>query len=187
MAQGKPPAGTGERIKLFVAIPVPEETGKMLSGAVQPWLTPQVRPVPVANYHITLYYFGHVYEPEVERAKRALAKVDSSSFSVTLGGAGIFTGVAWAALQENPSLRGLQAAIANAVSEEGLPPLERPYTPHISLFRNKMIDASWLEKMEPLANGWRNLSFTVTQFILYESQFGPGHSVYVPLAAYSLK
>lgn len=166
-------------MRLFIAVAADDEIKSAAAEAVARlrraggsfrWVDPR-------DMHVTLRFFGATPEerlPEIrELMARAAAKL--APFEVVYGGAGAFDSpeesrVVWIGVSEGAA--GLERAAALVEREE-----ERPYTPHMTLGRNreKVAPVSFVAalKAEPVLS----LRRPVTKLSLYASKPAPfGHA-----------
>src|SRR5438105_6444664 len=123
-------------IRLFAAVPVPEEIGEGLTRRQQG--LPGARWRPPDSLHITLRFFGDVREDVAADLDSALSVVAGEPLTITLAGVGAFgegEGIhaVWAGVEDNPALRRLAARCESAARKAGLKPDKRLYTPHVTL------------------------------------------------------
>lgn len=100
------------------------------------------KPVPPANWHVTLRWVGDVDEVTVDRLLAGLDEADlGHRFTVTLGGLGAFprpdrAGVLWRSVSApNDRIQDLANEVEEVCQAVGLPAEERPYVPHLTLSR----------------------------------------------------
>lgn len=134
------PAGrqesTGERARLFVALPLPAGVAQAVA-ALRPRRAAGVRPVRRADLHITLHFLGDASAAAVEAA---LATVEADRFACRLGETGHFAlrggrRVLWVGIEAPPALQALHDAVGRALAPTGFEPERRRYRPHITLAR----------------------------------------------------
>lgn len=176
-------------IRLFVGIEIPhklrQELARLQAGIPgAAWTAPD-------NFHLTLRFIGAVEQPVAEDIHDALIKVSAAMFPLALSGMGFFASgrrprALWAGVAENPALEHLQARVERAVQHAGLPPEQRKFAPHVTLARAKNCALGDLHRFVAEHGDFRVSSFTVENFLLYESQSTDHGPVYRPLAAYPL-
>ena len=139
-------------------------------------------PVVAENLHLTLLFLGAVDEERLSQLCQLGCQVASrqAGFSVVLDQLGVFpqAKVAWVGPSQAPrQLLDLEQALRTGVSALGLPLDERPYRPHLTLYR----------KARPLpssAEPCRPVPLPVSEFHLYESCSTPGGVQYRKLASW---
>ena len=100
--------------------------------------------VPRENLHITLWFLGHVPEPEVPALQETLAApFDTPAFDIRIAGAGAFPPsgpprVIWFGLLEGAAaLRSLHRELADRLPALGFEPEGRDYAAHLTVARVK--------------------------------------------------
>ncbi len=136
----------GERIRSFIAIPVPSAGIQALEDAVK-WLESDlgrsVRWVRPESIHLTLKFMGDIQAEMAERVLDALPPVAArfSPIGLSISGMGVFPNprrprVLWAGVHGDlETLAALQLAIDEAVGKLGLPKEQRAFSPHLTLGR----------------------------------------------------
>ncbi len=141
-------ADAAERRRLFLAV-LPTDEARDALVARQELLAPRLgRPRATArgNLHLTLAFLGMCDARQQAAAEEALreAAAQARPFSLALGDLGTFShkrgksAVVWCGVREDDGareLRALQARLEAALRARGLPLDERPYQPHMTLFR----------------------------------------------------
>ncbi len=136
----------GDRVRSFIAIPVPAEGLQVLEEAVkrlESELGRSVRWVRSEGIHLTLKFMGDIPAEMVERVLEALPPVAArfSPFELSISGLGVFPNprrprVLWAGVHGDlETLSSLQLAIDEAVGKLGLPREQRAFSPHLTLGR----------------------------------------------------
>jgi 2'-5' RNA ligase len=176
-------------MRLFVAIPVPPETGERvwaLTGGVDgaAWMAPE-------TYHLTLRFIGEANRHEAADLDAALAEIAFPGFSVSLAGVNFFgtagrPRVLYAGVDGSLPLNRLARKIDRAARQAELPREDRAFTPHVTIAR--LHDVSLVAAMAFVQQKslFRAPPFTVEHFTLYESRQGGGGPAYIPLADYPL-
>lgn len=169
------------RMRLFVALPV-TDTAMMgtlarivsrlhATGADFRWVPPE-------NWHVTLQFLGNASVEQCECIVQALREVRSPAVRVDLGGLAILGrdgALVGEVVPRAPLLR-LQAQVAQATVSCGFAAETRPYHPHITLARSRR----GARRQLPLPRGeWQPAPVLIGEFVLYESQLGPGGARYV--------
>ena len=176
--------------RLFVALDLPDAERSRLAALQDPALS--ARWTPAHQYHLTLRFIGDVPEAAVASIQTALAAVQAAPVVIEGSGLGVFPSqrnprVLFARIHEAPALMTLQERVETVLIDQGLPPDERPYHPHITLARLKRADARRVRRYRKRHTEVQVGPVTVGAFTLYESQLGPDGARHEPLAAYSLR
>src|SRR5690242_14294019 len=124
--------------RLFVAVDLPD-TVKHALVAIQPSVSPGVRPAKSEQMHVTLHFIG---DAESDRIADALSAVAEPAFSLAMKGVGQFRSrdralTLWAGIGECPGLQRLHVSVAAALATSGFRPETRPFSPHVTLARCK--------------------------------------------------
>jgi len=157
---------------------------------------PELSVPPPGNLHLTLAFLGEIDAGGVTRAAEAVTEttLGAVGFAVRWGVAGAFPlgnrpRVVWLSLVDEARTRRLQAELAGALAERGMPLEARPYRPHLTLgrvrgqlSRDRAADlAGWMVQVPPPAP-------TVARaVVLYRSTPGGTSQVYDALAAAPLR
>lgn len=140
------------------------------------------RPVAAANLHLTLAFLGEV-SAEKQRALVAMAgRIHQPGFSLNLDDAGqwLRSRVVWLGTRQPPrSLLQLANMLRAQAARSGCYQSPQPFHPHISLLRN----TSHAVAIPAPGFSW---TFTVDEFVLYESVFHQGRTRYTPLQRFTL-
>lgn len=175
-------------LRLFIAIPVPEEISERLSmletdvpGAS--WRLPE-------HHHLTLRFLGEIDEGQAREADHELGQIVAAPFEMKLAGAGSFGGreptALWAGVDAPPDLARLASMCESAVRRADLDPEPRKFKPHVTLaycYGTSDHDAArFLED----AGGFRTEPFWVDRFCMYSSRATKAGSRYVEEAVYPL-
>lgn len=122
-------------LRLFAALPVPEEIGQDLKRLQRG--VPGAAWRPVENFHITLRFVGEVDERKAEDIDSALSEISAGAFDVQLRGAGHFGGAdphaLWLGVGKSEALINLAAKCEKACRRAGLKPEGRAFTPHVTV------------------------------------------------------
>ena len=138
--------------------------------------------------HLTVRFIGYVDERQAARIRGVLkAPIEVPAFRLRVEGLGTFPPkgtprVIWAGLSSgSEALATVEREVTARLTPVGIPPEDRPYSPHLTLARVK--DAAGL-KAGPLLEGiapWSLGSATVDACTLFESRLSPKGPTYVPL------
>ena len=175
-------------LRLFAALPVPDEISQRLLGLQTGLERAQWRPT--VNFHITLRFFGDIDTHTAHVLDAALAEIAAQKMQLTLEGVGWFgrrkPRSVWARVAGNQDLTELSEACEKAARHIGLTPEARPFTPHITLayLRTTPLEAvsTWCEPRQAFAAG----PFSADRFHLMSSHLGNGPSRYTAEAEYPL-
>jgi 2'-5' RNA ligase len=140
------------------------------------------RPVPPANWHLTLRFLGDVAEVRCERLLAALDAADlGEPFTVRWGGLGAFPRAARATVLWVGADRGsgemveVAGAVETAARDAGFPAEERPFRTHLTLSRIRPH-----QDVTPLVEGVEpfGVSMPVDRVVVYRSHLGRGPARY---------
>lgn len=177
-------------MRLFVAIPLPEEVRKELlelEESIQgvKWQKESI-------LHLTLRFIGSVDRAVSEKVQYRLSEINLDSFKINIDGLGYFPEqgsprVLWAGVEKHPDLILLQKKVEEACVNAGLEADKRPYTPHITIAkvkrRNKSKEVkSFIDRYEH----FQLKSIPVNKFILYRSELKKEGAIHTVLDTYVL-
>ncbi len=179
-------------IRAFVAVPLPEEVVRELTGA-QAGL-PAGRPVAPENLHITVAFLGEHPEPLIEDVHYPLDTIRAPAFELTLDGLGLFGGdrprSLHAEVTPEPMLTHLREKVLQAARGVGLRMDRTRFNPHVTLARfGKGLNGEDAEKIRSFTvrrMAFRAGPFAVEAFVLNRSTLGRKGPIYEELAAYPL-
>lgn len=176
-------------MRAFVAIEVPGTLRERMAavqdrlknaGVEASWTRP-------GGIHLTLKFLGEVGQEQVPLIVRALAVAvgDKRRFRLGVEGVGAFPNapyarVVWLGITgEAGRLAELQSAVEQVLVGLGLDPEDRPYTPHLTLGRVRIIRkrGEWLEALEGF-RAFKLPDFNVDSVSLISSELKPGGAVY---------
>ncbi len=175
-------------LRLFAALPVPEDVADMLVPLQKNLAGASWRPV--ANFHVTLRFFGNVSRDLAVDLDEEIAGIAPPPIQLAIDGVGWFgrrePRSVWARVLATDSLTTLAGACERAARRVGLPAERRRFIPHITLAycHGTLLDEAmaWTERHQGLAAG----PWTADRFHLYSSHLGRGPSVYTAEADYPL-
>jgi 2'-5' RNA ligase len=144
--------------------------------------------IPSDRMHLTVRFIGSVDEAQAERIRRALEPpLHVPSFSISIDTLGAFPPggaprVLWVGVREaTGALADVERDVTARLQSLGIPPEDRPYTPHLTLARVRepagLTCARLAEGLAPAALGVSRVS-AVT---LFESRLSPKEPTYVAL------
>jgi 2'-5' RNA ligase len=198
------------RLRLFVAIDLPEEWKQALSqlqGEMQAALTTdaatssvRVRWVRPEGLHLTLKFLGEVPRDRLSSIESALTSAvpEPPGFVVTIGRTGSFSDrraprVVWAGIQlrDDPQQRALFALeerVETWLASAGFPRERRGSQPHLTLGRlPESMSPQTREAVARITNAFATpevAPFSVKRVHLMRSHLGPGGSRYERLSEY---
>jgi len=176
-------------IRLFAALPIPADIGRVLQ--LRQTGIEGARWRPLEALHVTLRFFGEVRQDVARDLDSALMAVQGRPFAIELAGAGSFgdgddINAVWAGVAESAELRRLAEACETAARRAGLKPEKRSYRPHVTLAYLRRPDpaevAAWIQANNLL----KSPPIAVESFGLYSSHLGRDGSHYRLEAEYGL-
>ena len=172
-----------ESKRLFFAIELPTTIQRQIVRWRADCFSPEAgRPVAAANLHLTLAFLGDV-SAEKQRALAAMAgRIAQQEFTLHLDDAGQWprSRVVWLGTRQPPrGLLQLANMLRAQAARSGCYQSPQPFHPHISLLRN----TSHAVAIPAPGFSW---TFTVDEFVLYESVFHQGRTRYTPLQRFTL-
>ena len=178
--------------RLFVAVPLEDEARHALAfrlgeGPAMPGST-----VPPANWHLTLRFLGDVEQVAYDRMLEALDRLNlGPAFPIAFGGLGAFprpsrAAVLWVAVDDGAEpLSALAAEVEAALDGAGVPPDDRPFSPHLTLSRIRPP-----QNVRPLVEAMPSLGVRqlVNRVVVYRSHLGGRrHARYEELERFPLQ
>ena len=171
-----------ERVRLFVALDLPQEVRAQLAAWCDGAAPQSVRRVPAANLHVTLAFLGSRRWDDAAAVDELLPGIARDVGTLETAGALWLPprrpGVLAVALRDNAALAALQAdlvaALVDAVAfvAEG-----RPFRPHVTVGR-----VSRGARVDACAGEPPSLAFAPAALTLYRSHTDAGGARYEPLA-----
>ena len=176
-------------MRLFVALPLPEELQDRLTALGEP--LPGVRWLPAENLHVTLRFIGEVEGHQARELDAELARIELPAFPVAIRGIecrgnGGKARMLWAGVKSDGELDTLQGRIEAALRRAGLPPEGRRFRPHVTLARFKANPGARLQGFLSRHGLFRCDPFRAEHFVLYSSLLTPEGSRYTAEASYPL-
>lgn len=166
-------------MRLFVAIPVPEETRRELASAVgRMRLRPraeELRWSPPESWHVTLQFLGNAVAEEYACLLERLREVRPAAVKIMPESLGAFerVGILYAGVTATPGLLELQKRVTAATAPCGFAREDRPYRPHITLARRRGRGRRYgISSAAESREGTPFTAFTADEFALYESFLG---------------
>jgi len=190
-----------QSLRLFVAVDLPgqvrEELGRA-QGELRRHDLSHLRWVRPQGIHLTLKFLGETPAGRVAAITTALAGATRGrpGFRLALGAPGTFGNrrgprVLWLdVIGDIERLRGLQAAVEEALVEIGFPSEDRGFSPHLTLAR--VPQPARPGTAERIAQALRAVTppraeFDVREVVLMRSTLQPGGAVYERLAEFPLE
>jgi 2'-5' RNA ligase len=177
--------------RLFVAIDLPKPIRFQLARLVAE--PPRgVRPVPLAQFHLTLHFLGDVDDAVRGTVSERLGRVRREPFAIALRGSGIFPprgrpSVLWAGVMTSAALLDLHAAVGREIEASGLAVESRPYVPHVTLARLMPgAPRGWLEQVLAATRSLAIDAIPVERFHLYWSRRIDGRTEHTAEATFPL-
>lgn len=134
-----------KQVRAFIAIEFPKDLQQRLSALVQSLRAAGlggIRWVPPENIHLTLKFLGEIQSETLQGFITYLPSLAQafSPFTLHLQGLGVFPGlrhprVLWVGVKAPEALFNLQREVEILAHQLGIPPEDRPFTPHITLGR----------------------------------------------------
>jgi RNA 2',3'-cyclic 3'-phosphodiesterase len=184
-------SGAGERLFFGVALlePVRQRLRDVIGDALG--ATPEARPAPPQNWHLTLRFLGTTPPVAREQLERFIENaILPPPFEVLLSGWGAFprpaaSRVLWVGVRDPAdhlgALHGVVEAAARAAGFEGE---SRPYSPHLTIARlREPRDLRHLSSALPAVD----LTMSVGSLTLFRSILGSGPPVYETAREFSLR
>ncbi len=176
-------------MRLFIAIPVPEEIRQGLmavSSGVRGarWVRPE-------GMHITLFFCGETDRAQASDLDAELADIHIPPFDLRCDGFGYFERGSriksiWVGIEGNTTLGYLHGRVESAAVKAGFEREARKYKPHITLARLKQTRADdvgqWIATHDTIATP----AFMVDKFTLYRSHLAREGAMYEPLVDYPI-
>lgn len=175
-------------MRIFVGIKLDEATRESIARELKPFkkVANSIRWTESGNIHLTMKFIGEVDDTMVTRIEKALLQVKSAAdpFGLKISGFGKFPAgddlhIFWAGVDDTPQLQTLFAWIENTLAPLGIARESRPFSPHITLGRNKA-HYNFKTLFELLAEK-RDIFLAecqVTSFQLFSSQLTPAGPLY---------
>jgi len=178
----------GDKIRLFIALNIPDELRKYLKGFQSrlkhcPGRISWVRP---DNVHITLKFLGDTEKERINSLVEALSELSSAimAFRLRSNGLGAFPSRKsprnlWLGIDESVELAALKEGLEEALSQAGFEKDNKPFRPHLTLCRLRSKEAS--KAMGSMAldiKAEKKVAFDVDRFVLYKSILGPHGASY---------
>jgi len=141
------------------------------------------------NFHLTLKYIGEVKETEIGLLKEALVMAASNrnSFNLSIKDLSYFPRgnkkILWLGVTKNEELDSLFKTLDSQLSLIGYEEEERPYTPHITIGREVVLNED-IARLQEQVKICENV--TVNKISLMESTRIEGKLAYIPIFTVNL-
>ncbi len=185
-----------DTMRIFVGIQLAEAVRDGIAAQLAPFkaIANSIRWTESRNIHLTLKFIGEASGTRTESIQEALlaAKVPAAPFTLSIRGFGKFPAgedlhIFWAGIEDNPHLQTLFAGVEAALEPLGVAREVRPFSPHITLGRNKA-RFNFKPIFELLAASQDRVlaEFPVASFQLFSSKLTPVGPLYEVLQEISL-
>ncbi len=177
-------------MRVFVALPVPEEAQDRLSDLTESLYAG--RKVDPDQMHVTLAFFAGVAAQPLSDLHEALQEIRAYPFDLTFSGLDIFGGprprLLAAMIRPTPELDTLHRAVGSAARAAGLTLQRQRFRPHVTLarFGPRAPDGQQTDLQHFLSDmaAAPIPGFTADRLTLTQSTLGAGPPVYDDLADY---
>jgi 2'-5' RNA ligase len=180
-------------VRLFVALQIPPAVRNNLAEflAALRALSPQSRWVRAENLHVTLKFIDEMQPEKLGAIRAALSAVRSDqAVALDFRGLGFFPNerrprVFWAGIGASANLGQLASDIDRALEKLGIPPENRPFSPHLTVARFE--PPGLPEKLRKAIQEITKREFgsvAAEEFQLIESKLKPGGAEYTTLETF---
>jgi 2'-5' RNA ligase len=171
-----------ETRRLFFALWPSDELRAQIARAVEPLLAGRrARPIPAANFHMTLAFLGSVAETKLPDVIAAAREITGESFVLQLDRAESWrrAQVAWLPVEPMPpALRKLVERLRFSLLAREIEVDRKDFRAHVTVARN------WQDR--PLDVRIGPFEWLVREFVLVQSKTGPRGSEYFVLERWPL-
>jgi 2'-5' RNA ligase len=191
-------------MRLFVALDIDSDIRERITEFRNQMrsLSPDVRWVDPATFHVTLQFLGET--KKADEIRDALKRVQCAPVQITFRGTGFFPApksprVFWVGIEGDQYLQKLATEVAHATNPLGFEKDEGPYTPHLTLARSGSGRPRPVrgEKSAPALQRVRDAlaalpspdfgTMTAQEFYLYESHLSSAGPRYEKRASFPLR
>lgn len=176
-------------MRLFVAATLPETLKQELQGQLQVYDHPAIRPVPLQNLHLTLFFLGNVPVQQLEAIQQAIRAVTQQHQPFRLdfectepGPKPKHPRLIWARFAALPAFEALSYGLTVALADE--PPKKQKAVPHVTVARFRK-DMPVPENLFTIT-AKEPLQLHVSDIALWQSELASPHPVYSVLETYPL-
>ena len=179
--------------RLFIGVPLAEEARREIEARLRHALPEGLpgRPVPAANWHLTLRFLGATRADQLATLREHLRRSAAlgPAFQVRFGGLGAFSRprsarVMWIGVTQGAErLREIAGIAEDAARAAGFAPEEKRFTPHLTLSRiQPPRDVTRaLQAAPPL-----DLEMGVGEVVVFRSHLGGGPARYEAVERFTL-
>ena len=153
-----------ERKRLFFALN-PDAAVREHVAAIQGACNVDARPVPPANFHVTLAFLGMQEASVIPRVREVASGLVVPGCELRLDQVGRFrrAGVLWLSASEPPAVLGaFQQALVDALLAANIGYDRKPWKPHLTLYRKMRNPAP---TMGPVEVRWRLHGFSLVESV----------------------
>ncbi|MFF6772045.1 RNA 2',3'-cyclic phosphodiesterase [Streptomyces sp. NPDC012637] len=171
---------TSATIRVFIALAPPDHAKDELARQLRPALDtyPVLRWNRIEDWHITLAFLGELPVTAVPPLRAALADLAAARrpLELELRGAGHFDErVLWSGVEGDlEGLHLLTTDVRAVVKDCGIPYVDRPLRPHLTLARARRGDASSVTRLAADLAGFSGCGWPTERLHLVGSNFGRG-------------
>lgn len=178
-------------VRLFIALPIPEDVRSELAGPREKLGLRGVKVVNPDQIHITLKFLGETPDDKVKSIMQILDQLDSRPFEIELVSLGAFPSVGsarvvWAGVEEGKDDSvALAAQVENLMAELGFKRESRPFTPHVTLARVKSPTPQNRNAIRNVVEEFKNHQFgrwRADRIVLMQSKLTRTGPIYTRLA-----
>ena len=158
-------------LRLFAALPVPEDIAQRLTGFQRG--VPGAKWRPVENFHITIGFFGDLDEAKARDLDEELGQIETTPFDIRLKGGGWFGGAQPTSLIGEVSpwrdLEQLHRAVSRAARRTGVEMEKRRFHPHVTLAYCKNTPAQEAAHFTNKLSLFQSPAWPVDHFAMFSS------------------
>jgi 2'-5' RNA ligase len=157
-------------MRLFIAIPIPDEIKVHISLIQDEFSKYPLRFVKLEQMHLTIDFLGEISDNKVDGIIKSLDNIKSKPFNIRLTNLGIFPTkekirVIWIGIEKEYKFIELQKNIRKIFNHRG------KLMPHLTIARAKDLVHDDLLNKRIKELEMNSISFPVDKFILYRSEF----------------
>ncbi|WP_162427511.1 RNA 2',3'-cyclic phosphodiesterase [Pontibacter pudoricolor] len=176
-------------IRLFIAASLTDELGPYLKEALRPLLDDTLRPIPLQNMHLTLFFIGNVPDTELNTIRHKVKEIAHQFEPFTLQLAAVEQGpkptsprLIWARFNEHPEFAKLSKKLSATLALAE--PNKLKHTPHITLARYRKNIAR--PEVKPAIYPEKEITLPVNAIGVWKSELASPHPIYSILESYLL-
>lgn len=178
-----------DTIRLFIAASLTDELGPYLKELLRPLVDDTMRPIPLQNLHLTLFFIGNVPTTKLDTIRHKVKEVAQQCEPFTLQLAAVEQGpkpksprLIWARFDEHPEFAKLSTKLASALAPSE--PNKLKPTPHITMARYRKNIGQPVSKAPVLPES--SITLPVNAIGIWKSDLAAPHPVYSILESYLL-